>query len=251
MNDAAQQIDYRPHRLRKLWRTTIGKKYVVAITGVILALFIVAHVLGNLKAIQGTGDGQPPVDHYAEWLRDVGDPVIPHEGALWATRAILLIALLLHIAAISQLWARNRAARPPGTPKPRRQRGSLAARYMTFTGLLILAFVVFHILHFTTRTIQPEPVIEGTVYLNMHQAFQLWWLTAIYVGVTLLLGLHLWHGLWSGAQTAGVDNPDRNWFWRRLASGITLAVVVGFAIVPVLFWAGALPDPATTSAQVR
>jgi succinate dehydrogenase / fumarate reductase, cytochrome b subunit len=114
---------------------------------------------------------------------------------------------------------------------------------MPWTGLLILVFIVFHILQFTTRTIHPTPLASGTVYANAYGAFQKWWIVLIYVGAVVLLGYHLNHALWSGAQTAGVDNPDRNWFWRRLATGVTLLVVIGFALVPTLFWTGALPKP--------
>ena len=79
-------------------------------------------------------------------------------------------------------------------------------------------FVIFHILQFTTRTIHPTPLAKGKVYANTYYAFQNWWLVLIYVGAVVLLGFHIKHGLWSGAQTAGIDNPDRNWFWRRLAT---------------------------------
>jgi succinate dehydrogenase / fumarate reductase, cytochrome b subunit len=117
---------------------------------------------------------------------------------------------------------------------------------MPWTGLLILVFVVFHILQFTTRTVHPTRLVNGAVYSNAYDAFQKWWIVLIYVGAVVLLGYHLNHALWSGAQTAGIDNPDRNWFWRRLATVVTLSVVVGFALVPVLFWVGALPKPVHT-----
>ena len=81
------------------------------------------------------------------------------------------------------------------------------------------------------------------MYANAYGAFHQWWLVVIYVGAVILLGYHLNHGLWSGAQTAGVDNPDRNWFWRRLASGVTALTVIGFALVPILFATNALPKP--------
>jgi succinate dehydrogenase / fumarate reductase cytochrome b subunit len=117
---------------------------------------------------------------------------------------------------------------------------------MYVTGPLILAFIVFHILHFTTRTIHPTPLAEGAVYRNVDLAFQKWWLVAIYVGAVSALGLHLHHSLWSAFQTAGFDNPDRNWFLRRQASLITAVVVIGFALVPILFLTGALPDAHTS-----
>jgi succinate dehydrogenase / fumarate reductase cytochrome b subunit len=234
--------DYRPHRLQALWRSTIGKKYVAAITGILLAGFVIAHMLGNLKAIEGAGHGRPALDQYAHFLRTLGSPVLPHNFALWVERIVLLAALGLHVTVVTQLWLRNRRSKPTGH-RARRERATLAARTMPWTGLLILVFVVFHILQFTTRTIHPTPLANGTVYANAYGAFQKWWLVLIYIGAVVLLGYHLNHALWSGAQTAGVDSPDRNWFWRRLATGVTLLVVIGFALIPTLFWTGALPKP--------
>jgi succinate dehydrogenase / fumarate reductase cytochrome b subunit len=230
-----------------LWRSTIGKKYVVAVTGLIFAIFVVLHMLGNLKAIEGAGGGHAAIDSYARFLRRLGSPALPHNFALWIERGVLIIALVLHVTAVAQLWNRNRKAKPAGHTK--RIRSTLAARTMTFTGLLILAFVVFHILHFTTRTIHPTRLTEGAVYANTYGAFHRWWLVVVYVGAVVVLGFHLTHGLWSGAQTAGADNPDRNWFWRRLASWVAVLTVVGFAVVPILFAVDALPKPVKVVAR--
>jgi succinate dehydrogenase / fumarate reductase cytochrome b subunit len=241
-------IDYRPHRLRSLWNSTLGKKYVVAVTGVLLVGFVIAHMLGNLKAIEGPGSGHPAIDRYAHFLRTLGSPVLPHDFALWIERGVLIVALVLHVVAITQLWRRNhRAKSQHGT----RIRSTLSARTMKVTGFLILAFVVFHILHFTTRTIHPTHLVKGAVYANAYSAFHQWWMVVIYVGGVVLLGFHLNHALWSGAQTTGVDNPDRNWFWRRLASTLAVAIVVGFAVIPILFATDALPKPATAQMAQR
>jgi succinate dehydrogenase / fumarate reductase cytochrome b subunit len=121
---------------------------------------------------------------------------------------------------------------------------------MPWTGLLIVVFLIFHLLQFTFRAIHPTPLHNGTVYANVYYAFQDWWLVLIYVAAVVLLGFHIWHGLWSGTQTAGFDNPDRNWFWRRLASGVTLVTVIGFALVPTLVWTGALPKPVSKPTAV-
>ena len=239
-------IDYRPHRLRSLWRSSIGKKYVVAITGAIMAIWVVLHMLGNLKEIEGPGGGHAAIDRYAHFLHTVGGPVAPNDMVLWIVRGILIVAFALHVTAISQLWRRNVAAKPRGH-RARRVRSSVAARSMTVSGTLILAFLVFHILHFTLRAIHPTRLTESGVYANVYGAFHDWWLVVIYVGAVVLLGLHLWHGLWSGAQTSGLDNPDRNWFWRRMAAGVTLFTVVGFAIVPILVATDSVPAP--TGAQ--
>src|SRR5687768_13078562 len=151
--------------LRELWRSTIGKKVIVATTGAILAVYIVLHVLGNLKAIQGAG-AAPAIDTYAEWLRTMGKPAIPREGLLWSLRVVLLAALIIHVTGIIQLYIRNRQARPAGHREAKQIGRSWAARTMLLSGLLLLAFVVFHILQFTTGTIQVTPVVEGEVYEN-------------------------------------------------------------------------------------
>lgn len=236
--------------LREVWASTIGKKVIVAITGLILGLYVVLHALGNLKAFQGTGSGEPPIDHYASWLRTVGGPAIPEEGVLWTVRLVLVLAVVLHIVAVLSLAARNRAARPAGHRHPKRLERSLASSTMLVTGLLLLAFIVFHLLQFTTRTIQVTPVREGTVYANLYDAFQEWYLVLAYVVAMALLGFHLWHALWSAVQTAGVDKPNRNPTFRRAASATALLVTVGFASVPVAFWTGALSEPPGRAAEV-
>jgi succinate dehydrogenase / fumarate reductase cytochrome b subunit len=229
--------------LREVWASTVGKKVVVAITGVLLAIYVILHALGNLKAIQGAGDGEAPaIDRYAEWLRTVGEPVIPRNGVLWTVRLILIAALILHVVAIWQLTARNRAARPP-EHRSRPMARTWASRTMLFTGIVILAFLVFHILQFTTRTIQVTPVYQGTVYANLYEAFQEWYFVLFYVTAVSLLGLHLRHAIWSVTQTAGIDKPNRNPTFRRAANMIAGGVAIGFAAIPILFWAGALPDP--------
>ena len=235
-------VERRRGRFRALWATTLGKKLTVALSGTVMALYVVAHMLGNLKATQGAGGGDPAIDRYAEWLRTLLGPALPRDGAVWLVRLLLIAALVLHVVAIVQLTRRNRAARPPGHPA-KRQRSTLAARTMLGTGLFLLAFIVFHILQFTTRTIHPTPLHEGAVYANLHGAFQEWWLVLLYVAAAAVIGFHLQHALWSAAQTTGLDNPDRNPFWRKLASGTAVAVFVGFAIVPILFFTGALPEP--------
>jgi succinate dehydrogenase / fumarate reductase cytochrome b subunit len=236
--------------LKEYWDSTIGKKIVVAITGIFLAFYIVLHVLGNLKAFQGTGNGDPAIDQYAHWVRTLGSPALPHYGFLWAFRALLLAALIVHIVAIAQLTRRNRAARPAGyraTPVIQR---SLASRTMMATGILVLAFLVFHILQFTTRTIQVTPVSSGTVYANLYDAFQKWYFVLIYVAAVALLGFHLRHAIWSVFQTAGWDKPNRNATIRRFATTLALAVTVGFAAVPLALWSDILPSPPSHQATV-
>lgn len=228
--------------LREVWRSSVGKKAIVAITGAILVIYVVLHVLGNLKAFQGTGSTGAAIDSYAEWLRTVGEPVIPRDGVLWAVRVALLSALFLHVAGVIQLTRRNRAARPDGYPAKRIGR-SLSSQTMLAGGLILLAFVVFHILQFTTGTIEPGSFVQGAVYYNLYEAFQNPLFVAIYVAVPVVLGLHLRHGIWSSTQTAGWDKPNRNPTIRRMSNFIAVAVAVGFAAVPIAFWTGILEAP--------
>lgn len=226
--------------LREVWRSSVGKKVIVAITGTVLMLYVVVHVLGNLKAFQGDGGGEgAAIDSYAGFLRSVGDPVIPHGGVLWAVRVVLLACFIVHIVAVIQLSRRNSAARPDGYPAPRIER-SVASRTMMVGGLLLLAFVVFHILHLTLGTIHPGGFAGGAVYENLDHAFANPLFVAIYVAAAGVLGLHLHHALWSSLQTAGWDKPNRNPTFRRVSGFTAVAAAVGFAAVPIAFWTGIL-----------
>ena len=228
--------------LREVWSSTLGKKILVAITGIMLAAYVILHALGNLKALQGPNSGgEAAIDSYADFLRDVGGPAIPEGGLLWLVRLILLAALVIHVVGVSQLIQRNRAARPGGAP-PVVQR-SLSSRTMAYSGFLLLAFIVFHILQFTTLTIHPTPLAQGEVYANVYGAFQEWWIVGLYVAMMAVLFFHLRHALWSLLQTLGWEKPNRNASFRRGATATAVLVSVGFASVPILFFAGALPEP--------
>ncbi len=237
--------------LSELWGSTVGKKLIVGVSGVILAAYVILHVLGNLKTLQGAGGGDPAIDTYAEWLRTFGEPVIPREGILWAVRALLLLALVVHVAGVSQLIARNRAARPEGHRHPARIKRSLASRTMAFSGFFLLAFIVFHVLQFTTLTIHPTPLTQGDVYANIYFAFQEWWLVVLYVISVVILGFHLRHALWSVLQTHGIDAPNRNPSLRRGATFTAVAITVGFAAIPIAVFSGLLPEPEGALTLVR
>ncbi|CAN5555450.1 succinate dehydrogenase cytochrome b subunit [soil metagenome] len=229
--------------LREAWRSSVGKKVIVALTGSVLVIYVVLHVLGNLKSFQGNGGaGEPAIDSYAEFLRTVGSPVIPHSGILWAIRALLIFCLFIHVTGVIQLSRRNRAARPEGHPAPVQQR-TLASRTMLVGGLFLLAFIVFHILQFTTGTIEPSRWTSGEVYSNLHNTFTSPVFVVIYALAAFALGMHLRHAVWSFFQTGGWDKPNRNPTIRRTATFISTAVAVGFAAVPIAFWTGVMPDP--------
>ncbi len=229
--------------LKEAWGSSVGKKLIVALTGAVLVGYVVLHVLGNLKAFQGNGgSGDPAIDKYAEFLRTVGSPVIPRSGILWTVRALLLICLVVHVTGVIQLKARNRAARPDGYAAPVQER-TLASRTMLIGGYFLLAFIVFHILQFTTGTIEPSRWRSGEVYSNLHNTFTSPVFVVIYVLAAFALGMHLRHAVWSFFQTGGWDKPNRNPTIRRTAMFISTAVAIGFATVPIAFWTGIVPDP--------
>ncbi|MEX0621122.1 MAG: succinate dehydrogenase cytochrome b subunit [Solirubrobacterales bacterium] len=228
--------------MAEMWRSTIGKKTIVAVTGVVLIAYLVLHMAGNLNSLFGPGGAEPRIDWYAEWLRTFGEPLVPYEGVIWAVRAILLGAIVVHIVGVVQLNARNRAARPTAFPAKRIGR-SWESRLMMLSGVLLLAFLIFHILQFTTLTIDVTPLTAGALYSNLYDAFQEWYLVVIYLAALIFLGMHLRHAIWSLCQTLGFDNPERNFGIRMGANGLTLLIVVGFALVPVLFFTGTLGEP--------
>lgn len=234
------------NRLASLYRNTIGKKIIVAVTGVTMLGFLFGHVSGNLKAfLPDTEAGSPDIDAYASFLRQLGEPLLPHGAALWFVRFVLLVALGFHVSCVIQLARRNRVARPVSYGKRRYVQSTLAARWMMFSGLLLLAFFVFHILHFTTGDIAPESFEEGAVYANLYRAFSSWPFVLFYIASMALVGFHLYHGLWSLFQTLGFDSPDRNRGLRRIAMFLAVVLFIGFASVPLAFWSGRLKEPST------
>ena len=232
-------------RAKRFLSSTLGMKAVVAMTGVILFGFVVLHMIGNLKTFTGSDDnGIPHIDEYAHFLRTMGEPMLPHGFALWATRIVLTVALLLHVGMVIALQRRNRAARPIGYDhRPVRAVSSVAARTMLVSGVGILVFVIIHLLQFTTGTIQLTPIVPEQVYANLYNAFTVWFVALFYVVAMGLLGFHLYHGVWSLFQTLGVDNPDRNRMLRLSAAIAAVGVVAGFSSVPLLFTLGLMPAP--------
>ncbi len=233
-------------RATRFLSSTLGTKTVVAVTGIILLGFVILHMLGNLKTFTGTdARGVPHIDVYARFLRTMGEPMLPHGVALWATRAILLVALLLHVGMVFRLQARNRAARPiPYDHRQERVVSTVAARTMLLSGVLILVFAVIHILHFTTGSLSWVPrVVPEEIYANLSRAFGVWYVAVFYVIASGLLGFHLYHGAWSMFQTLGLDNPDRNRPLRWFAALVAVILVLGFSSVPLLFIIGVMPEP--------
>ena len=224
-------------RFRTLLRTSVGLKFVVASTGLVLFGWVAMHMLGNLKTFLGA----EAIDNYAKGLRTLGEPFVPAGFALWAVRFLLLGCVALHVWAAAILAARNRAARPVPYALKVPKAATFPARFMMVSGSILLGYVFLHILHLTTGTILPDRFTEGHVYGNLSRSFRIGSVALFYVGAVAVLALHLYHGVWSLFQTLGLDNPDRNPKLRAFAALSAIALFMGFASVPIAFLLGALP----------
>lgn len=218
----------RTQSVRSLWSTTIGKKAVMAVTGLVMLSFLVLHMLGNLKIFFGPQD----FDGYAAWLRTIGEPVLHHSWYLWLQRAVLLVAVVPHVTAAAQLSTRDRRARPVGYVHGQRPRATFATRTMRYGGAILALFVIWHLLDLTVGVANPDFRPNGP-YHNVVQDFQVWWINLIYIVAVVLLGVHINHGFWSAAQTLGVNRPNRDRALKAIGSTLAVAVTAGFVLVPV------------------
>ena len=211
-----------------IYTTTVGKKILMAVTGIILVLYVLAHMLGNLQIYIGA----ERIDAYARLLHSM-------PPLLWFARAVLLFCVLVHIVAAVQLWLRNRASRPVKYRVFRPPEVDLAARTMVWSGPILLLFIIYHILHLTTGDVHPG-YEELAPFHNVVLGFAVWWAAGIYIVANLLLAFHLYHGVWSLFQTLGWDHPQWGRWRRCLAAAI--AVVVGTAniSIPLAVLAGVL-----------
>ena len=210
------------------YRATIGKKVVMAVTGIILVGWIIGHVLGNLLVFRGPA----ALNEYAALLKS-------NAALLWAMRAGLFVTVLLHVVAAIQLVRQQAASRPARYVKQVPQESTFASRTIRWGGLIIAVFVVYHLLHFTTGDLHPS-FSHTDVYSNMTAAFTVPWVAAIYIVAVAALGLHLYHGVWSVFQTLGISHPGMTAVRRRLAIGIAAIVYLGFTAIPVAFLLGLL-----------
>ena len=217
----------------EITRTAVGKKAVMAVSGIMLFGFVLAHMLGNLKLYLGP----QALNDYAVFLREVGHPAVPPGGVLWLARLALLAAVGLHAWSAWSIVMMNRRARPQAYAERQGIAMTYASRTMRWGGVILLAFVVFHLLHLTTGTVHPS-YREGDVYHNVVAGFQVWWVAAFYIAAQLALGLHLYHGLWSMFQSLGLNHPRYN-RWRNIfAQVFALVVTLGNISFPVAVLTG-------------
>jgi succinate dehydrogenase / fumarate reductase cytochrome b subunit len=225
-------------RVATLYRTTVGKKVLMAVSGVVLFGFVFVHMLGNLKMlIPADASGHYAMDTYAEFLREVGYPIVPHNGVLWLARLVLLAAVGIHILSAVQLAGVSRAARPRGYAKEENLGLSYASRTMRWGGVILFFFIVYHILHFTTGQAHPS-FVRGAVHQNYVTAFQNPIVFLVYLIAQTALCFHLYHGVWSFFQTLGLNHPKYNHLRRPFAAAFAIVVFVGFLTPPTLVLAG-------------
>jgi len=206
----------------------------MASTGLVMLLFVVGHMAGNLKMFGGVAaDGVYKIDHYAEFLQRIGQDVLGHGNFLWIARIVLLICLVLHFITALQLSRINARARPEGYRAQAYASANPASRSMLYGGLFILCFIIFHILHFTTGTVHFEGFVYGAVYKNVTQGFQVLPIAIFYVLAMASLALHLYHGTWSLFQTFGVDTPSWNGGLRAISKLTAVVLFFGFSSVPL------------------
>jgi succinate dehydrogenase / fumarate reductase cytochrome b subunit len=216
-------------RVRALWDSSVGKKAVMAVTGLIMVAYLITHVLANLLVFQGP----QKINAYSAFLHGTG-------GALWIARLVLLVALVLHVVAAVQLTARRRAARPIGYAAGRDpQVSTVAARTIRWGGGLILVFLIYHILHFTLGTVHTA-FIEGDPYHNVVTGFGNPLVVVFYEIAMAAVGLHLYHGIWSSGRSLGVSAPSPHPLRRQLALALSVLVWAGFTVIPIAVYAGML-----------
>jgi succinate dehydrogenase / fumarate reductase cytochrome b subunit len=217
-----------PVRRRPPRFSSVQLKFVMAVTGAILVLYLVAHMLGNLKIFFG----EQALNTYAHWLRLIGEPALPGEGMLWLIRIVLLVAVIAHIVAATVLARRARAARPVKYAHRRPVSTTYASRTMRWGGVIILLFVIYHILDLTTGTLNPNGV-PGEVYDNVVADFSRWYVTLAYVVANIAVGFHLRHGIWSALQTLGRSSGPYQMRYKAIALVISVVLTAGFLAVPL------------------
>ena len=221
-----------------IYRSDIGKKYAMAISGILLLLFMFAHMVGNLHAFEGPEQ----VNHYGEALRDLGEPLLPRTLLLWlGLRIPVAIALAVHIHAAYSLTRTNWRARAGSYDSRHYLAASYASRTMRWSGVIILLFLIWHLADFTwgVEAVNPD-FVRGDVYGNLMSSLERWPVFLLYVIAMGALSLHVWHGAWSMFQSLGINNPRFNRYRRTFATVFAVVVAGGFLTVPIAVQLGVI-----------
>lgn len=214
-------------------RSTVGKKVLMAGSGLLLFGFVFAHMAGNLKAFQGAAK----FNEYAEFIRTLGEPVLPHSGFLWVQRVFLLGVVVMHGVIAVQLARLSKRARPQRYKKSPDLGFSYASRTMRWGGVIIAVFVVYHLLHLTVGTVHADFVAHNP-YQNLVTGLSNPLVALVYAVAVTALSLHLYHGLWSSTQTFGLAQGSLDSLRRPLVTLLVGAVWLGYLIVPAAILIG-------------
>jgi succinate dehydrogenase / fumarate reductase, cytochrome b subunit len=207
-----------------LYQSSIGKKAVMAVTGLIGYGFVIGHMIGNLQVFPFLG-GAEALNHYALALRKLG-------GLLYLVRLILLIAVVLHIVSAYQVSRMSLKNRPTDYERWKPRGSDYASRTMRWSGVILGLFIVYHLMHLTFGNAHPH-FIHGDVYANVVSGFSVWYVSAFYILAMIALALHLYHGVWSMFQTLGLNNPTYNKLLHRLAVVSAIILGAGNISIPV------------------
>lgn len=229
MSGALTRVDV----IRQLWKSTIGKKMVMAVTGMLMVAFLLAHMAGNLKIFFGPSD----FDHYAHWLRTIGEPVLHDTWYLWIQRVVLGAATILHIVSAAQLSKRDVKARPISYAHGQRAKATFATRTMRLGGIILALFIVWHILDLTAGAINPH-FAAGHPYHNVVADFQVWWINIVYIVPVVLLGVHINHGFWSAGNTLGLTKPGSEKALKIVGTVLAVVITLGFISIPCAVMGG-------------
>lgn len=212
--------------------SSVFKKVVMAVSGIVMLLYLIAHMIGNLKVFAG----RESFNSYSEWIRTIGEPAVPAQTTLWIIRIVLVVAVVAHFWAAVSLWRQARRARPQRYVRKKAVAQSYASRTMRWGGVIVLLFIVWHILDLTVGAVNPDGT-DTTPYDRLVASFSNPFITAFYVLALILLGMHLRHGIWSATQTLGQSNRRREKTVNLFALAFATLLTLGFLLVPfsVLF----------------
>jgi succinate dehydrogenase / fumarate reductase cytochrome b subunit len=219
-----------------LYQSAVGKKWAMAVSGVMLLGFVLVHMIGNLKVYLGPED----INHYGEWLREIAVPALPRTVFLWLMRGGLILAFGVHMHAAYALTRMNHRARPTKYASDREYlAANFASRTMRWTGIIVILFIVFHLADLTWGSANPD-FVRGEVYDNMVHSFERVPVAIAYVVANLALSIHIFHGAWSLFASLGVSNPKLVKFRRNFALGFAALILIGNVSFPVMVQAGVI-----------
>lgn len=218
----------RPSSPVTFWQSTNGKKVIMAVTGCMMFLFVIGHMLGNLQMFEAPEH----INAYGHFLHNLGE-------LLWIERGIMLLAIGLHITVTIQLALRSNAARPVGYSRKQAINSSYASRTMYWSGPIVLAFIIFHLLQFTAGVLHPQATFtQGEVYSNVVSGFKVWWVSLWYIIAVGLLCLHLSHGIWSMFQSVGLGHKRHTVLMKKAAQAIAILIFLGYSSIPISVYLG-------------